>query len=112
MQSITYQLILMITIYVLLGCIVYLLAQKENEDELTNGKQLFYLFCGLIFKPVIKTCICLDTIVLLHIEFKDRLNDIFKMFERHELRKPTRSEKKEIKRLLKLMVSEGESENE
>lgn len=35
MQSITYQLILMITIYVLLGCIVYLLAQKENEDELT-----------------------------------------------------------------------------
>lgn len=113
MCNLVYKIILMIGIYVILGCSIYIVRQIQvhQNKELTRLTALIFYIGWIVFLPVIIVCMYFDILqvdYVAHIEVKR----IFKEFELYEGRKPTRSEKKEIRELLKGRISERDVENE
>jgi hypothetical protein len=53
-----------ILIYILLGAIVYLIAQNQIDGELTSFKEELFLFLGFIFKPIITVILLIDGYLL------------------------------------------------
>lgn len=52
-----------ILIYILFGEIIYLLGQYYSDKELTHFQQEFFYTLCIIFLPIIKAMLFLDTIV-------------------------------------------------
>jgi hypothetical protein len=74
--------IYMTLIYILLGAISYLVAQRINDKELTLFEQQLFIFLGIIFKPVIMAILIIDGYILPTIRQKKAIKYINKQYNR------------------------------
>lgn len=65
-------------IYVLIGSVIYLIAQHQDEDaeEMTLFKQELFLLLGFIFKPVILIIILIDGNIKPYIKYRKTIEYI------------------------------------
>jgi hypothetical protein len=113
MANLVYKIILMTSVYIILGCSFYIARQIQvhMNKELTKLTAIIFYISWIVFLPVIAMCMYVDILRVDYTGYVIEMRYIFKEIERHEGRKSTKAEKKEIRALLKRRINEGNVED-
>jgi DMSO reductase anchor subunit len=104
-------------IYILLGSILYLVAENYNDKELTEFQQELFLFLGWVFKIPILIILLIDGYILPTIKQKSAIRMIKKQYNKQLKNKDLTDEERQLiirKRdvLIDFLSNVGQSELE
>lgn len=85
-----------ISIYVLVGAVVYLIAQQQNDENMTLFKQELFLLLGFIFKPIIITILVVDEFMIPKIKQKLTIRWIKKQYNKQLKNKNLSDEERQL----------------
>lgn len=85
----------LILTYLLLGSVVYLIAQSQGDNELTPFKRELFLFLGAFFKIVITIILIIDGYIIPKIKQKKAIRFVNKQYNKQLRNKSLTSEQRQ-----------------